>query len=247
MSINIYAADAELGRKDLISIIIPIYNSMPHLRGLLDSVLAQDCTSADMEIILVDDGSTDESPALCDEYAARDERIRVIHKQNAGVGAARNTGLDAAKGDYIVFFDSDDYVDPTFISKMYGAVKGSGAQMAVCGILLTALEGESRRSYCVLNENQTLSITEYLKVCNRGFFSLYLGALYNKIYAADAIKDNNVRFKVGVNLVEDYFFNINYQKGGEKVAVVGECLYTYHTDIGGSLTKKTMEWESCWQ
>ena len=93
---------------DLVSVIVPVYNVEKHLRDCVDSILAQ--TYPELEIILVDDGSPDGSPAICDEYAASDPRVRVIHKNNHGVSAVRNTGLDAAEGKWIVFVDSDDTI-----------------------------------------------------------------------------------------------------------------------------------------
>ncbi len=115
---------------DLISIIIPIYKIEDCLERCLNSVLNQ--TYSNLEIILVDDGSPDRCPAICDEWAKRDKRIRVIHKHNAGVSAARNTGLDIAVGEYILFVDGDDYVAQNIVERLYEAVKNSGAEIALC-------------------------------------------------------------------------------------------------------------------
>lgn len=102
--------------QNCISVIIPVYNAEPFLAKCIDSLLAQ--TYPDMEILLIDDGSTDTSPTICDCYAAADARVRVIHQKNAGVGAARNAGLDAAKGAYIAFVDADDYVLPDYLETL---------------------------------------------------------------------------------------------------------------------------------
>ena len=99
-----------------ISIIIPVYNAENYLRRCIDSVLSQSFT--DFELILVDDGSKDKSPQICDEYASQDTRVRVIHKANGGVSAARNDGLDIAKGEYITFIDSDDWVERDYLSTL---------------------------------------------------------------------------------------------------------------------------------
>ena len=95
--------------KDLISVIVPIYNVEKYLRRCVDSILNQ--TYKNLEVVLVDDGSPDACPAICDEYAQKDKRIKVVHKQNGGVSSARNTGLDFATGDYIAFVDRDDYIE----------------------------------------------------------------------------------------------------------------------------------------
>lgn len=116
---------------DTISIIIPVYKVEGYLRKCLDSVLAQ--TYRALEILLVDDGSPDNCGAICDEYAARDDRVRVIHKPNGGLSDARNAGLEAAAGQWIGFVDSDDYIAPDMFEKLYLAASRTGAGIAVCG------------------------------------------------------------------------------------------------------------------
>lgn len=107
--------------KGLVSIIIPVYNVEKYLRPCLDSILAQ--TYANIEIILIDDGSKDSSGAICDEYAVKDNRIRVVHKENGGVSKARNVGIDCAQGEYLSFIDGDDTVDPDYIGLMYKEIE----------------------------------------------------------------------------------------------------------------------------
>lgn len=113
-----------------ISIIVPVYQVEKYLNECIDSILAQ--TFTDFELILVDDGSPDNCPALCDAAAKRDSRVRVIHKQNGGVSTARNAGLDAAQGNWIAFVDSDDTVEPEYLEKMHKAVLETGADFAIC-------------------------------------------------------------------------------------------------------------------
>lgn len=112
-----------------ISIIIPIYNSEKFLNKCIDSVLVQ--SEKDFELLLIDDGSTDKSGSVCDEYAKKDNRIRVIHKTNAGTASARNDALDIAKGDYIAFCDNDDYISPYFYETLLNALKETGADVVV--------------------------------------------------------------------------------------------------------------------
>ncbi len=113
----------------LISVIIPVYKVEPYLRECVDSVLAQ--TYQNLEIILVDDGSPDNCPAICDEYAEKDARVKVIHKENGGLSDARNVGMAVAKGEYISFADSDDLLPIWAIQSLFAAIKATGAQMSI--------------------------------------------------------------------------------------------------------------------
>ncbi len=117
-----------------ISIIVPVYKVEKYLNECIDSILAQ--TFTDFELILVDDGSPDNCPALCDAAAEKDSRVRVIHKINGGVSTARNAGLAAAQGNWIGFVDPDDFVDKTYYEKMLRAAKQAGAELAVCNEVL---------------------------------------------------------------------------------------------------------------
>ncbi len=114
-----------------ISVILPVYNVEEYLRRCVDSVLAQ--TYTELEILLVDDGSTDACPAICDEYAAKDSRVQVIHKVNGGLSDARNVGIRASTGRYITVIDSDDYVTPDYVETLYAAIKDTGCAMAIGG------------------------------------------------------------------------------------------------------------------
>lgn len=116
--------------KPLLSIIVPVYDVERYLPKCIDSILAQ--TFTDFELILVEDGSPDNCPALCDAAAAKDARIRVIHQKNGGLSAARNAGLDAARGEWIGFVDSDDYIAPEMYEALYKAVQSTGADLALC-------------------------------------------------------------------------------------------------------------------
>lgn len=133
---------------DLISVIIPVYNTAQYLPRCLDSILAQ--THTELEILLVDDGSTDGSGAICDDYAARDGRIRVIHQANAGVSAARNAGLEHAAGAWLGFLDSDDYLDADMYAYLLALAQAHGADLVQCGAYLE--EGSAQRTEYVRSE-----------------------------------------------------------------------------------------------
>lgn len=117
----------------MISVIVPVYKVEPYLRQCIDSILAQ--TYTDFELILVDDGSPDNCGAICDEYARRDARIRVIHQENGGLSAARNAGIDIAKGEYLSFVDSDDMITETYLEKLLDTLTKEHADISVCGML----------------------------------------------------------------------------------------------------------------
>ena len=116
--------------ENLISVIVPVYNTALYLGRCIDSILAG--TYEDLEIILVDDGSTDSSGEICDSYADRAPRVRVLHTENAGLSAARNRGLDIASGEFISFVDSDDYIHPEMLQKLHEAIRETGAPMSIC-------------------------------------------------------------------------------------------------------------------
>ena len=112
----------------LVSVIVPVYNVSPYLREAIDSVINQ--TYKELEIIIVDDGSTDGSGAICEEYASSDSRIKLIHQSNRGLSGARNTGLECATGDFVAFVDSDDSISPVFIETLVNALSSASASIA---------------------------------------------------------------------------------------------------------------------
>lgn len=115
-----------------LSVIVPVYNTEKYLRRCVDSILNQEYK--DMEIILVDDGSTDGSPCICDEYSKKDYRVKVVHKENQGLGFARNSGIEAAVGAYVGFIDSDDYITPDFYKNLINGSKGGSCDAVICGM-----------------------------------------------------------------------------------------------------------------
>ena len=122
-----------------ISVIVPVYGVEKYLPACIESILSQ--TFTDFELILVDDGSPDDCPRLCDEAAKRDARIRVIHQANAGLSAARNAGIEIARGQWLSFVDSDDFVAPTFLQALYEAAQKAEADCSLCSIQMTDVRG----------------------------------------------------------------------------------------------------------
>lgn len=135
--------------KKLVSIIVPVYNTEKYLNKCIDSILNQ--SFKDFELILVDDGSTDKSGTICDDYAKKDSRILVIHKENGGQATARNAGLDIASGEYVGFVDSDDFIEPEMYEAMLSAIDNTGAEIAMCGKLLVSADYKTKSNRFVLD------------------------------------------------------------------------------------------------
>ena len=225
--------------KPLISVIIPVYKVEQYLTACVESVLAQ--IYRNFEIILVDDGSPDNCPRMCDEFAARDSRIRVIHKENGGLSSARNTGIDAARGDYLAFLDSDDLWTPLFLERLYRAVEQTGADMAVC--LFRRFRGEAPTElpetvptvaltrqeafeclFGVRNENMVVAPN---KLYDSRLFSTInenTAVVWNKLCHVDVMR--SVRYPVG-KLHEDEAVIHEIIGNTHKVAWVEEWHYLY--------------------
>lgn len=227
---------------ELISIIVPIYNVSKYLDRCMESLLKQ--TYTNIEIIMVDDGSPDDCGSKCDDYASRDRRIKVIHKQNAGLGMARNSGLDIANGKYVAFIDSDDYVDIEMIEKLYHRLQNTKADTCFC------------RYYNVTAEKMNILAPEIYKKNNyqqdeiKEILLGMIGSLpeepgdveigmsvWKGLYSLDIINKSKIRFQSERKYIsEDIIFHIEYLQKAQKV-VVEETPNYYYCDNGGSLTK----------
>lgn len=219
--------------KPLISVIIPVYGVEKYLKRAVDSVLGQ--TYRNLEIILVDDGSPDQCPAICDAYAAKEARVRVIHKENGGLSDARNAGLDIAGGDYIAFLDSDDYYAPFFIEVLYGQLIKQNAQVALCryevteeldvsagpdfaGYLANYREG---KIYCPVYDRKQMLCNQYDAICCD---ATYFIVAWNKLYKASLWK--GVRFPKG-KIHEDEATTYRIFDKIEKGVYVNMPMYAY--------------------
>lgn len=219
-----------------ISIIVPVYNVEKYLNECMESLFAQ--TFTDFEVILVDDGSPDRCPALCDAAAARDSRVRVIHKPNGGVSTARNAGLAAARGSWISFVDPDDFVDKTYLEKMYRAVKQTGAEIAACNEVFREADG----SLCSYQEQPLC--TEVLpreEAIHRIRLTPLIQAA-TRLHRRDILE--GVVFPVGKNY-EDAFTTPEIFERATAVACVGEKLYHYRLHpasiVHGKVTLKNLD------
>lgn len=201
----------------MISVIVPIYKVEAYLPRCVDSLLGQ--TDRDFELILVDDGSTDRCGAICDEYAAKDSRIQVIHKENGGLSDARNAGLAIARGEYIAFVDSDDWVSPRYLEMLRQGLETTGSDICECGILRTEGSSCPEPVETVPEVFDTVSALEQL--IRDGKFHQYV---WNKLYRREIIA--GIRFPVG-KTNEDEFWTYQVFGRTAHVARIDALLYNY--------------------
>ncbi len=208
----------------LITVVIPVFNTEKYLEKCIKSILAQ--TEEDFELILVDDGSSDRSGLICDEYAYKDNRIRALHKTNSGVSDARNMGIEEAKGEYILFCDSDDYVEPDWIRRHLEIIREEPDAWVVSGVIL---EKEGRE----VGRPMPPEKKRYPKDAYFEIYKLYLTAFcHNKIYNLDLIRRKGLRFESGRKNAEDVQFNLAYLDCADSIYTIPEALYHYAVDTG---------------
>ena len=179
-----------------VSIIVPVYNVESYLKKCLESIINQ--TYKNIEIILIDDGSTDNSSIICDNYQEIDKRIKVIHQENMGLSSARNKGLEIATGELISFIDSDDYVELDFIEYLYNLITNYHTDIAVCAISKNSIKNKTEDIKIFNNKDSLLNLTNFSS-------SIKMNVM-NKLYRKDIIK--NIKFKENV-IYEDILFNTN--------------------------------------
>lgn len=197
-----------------ISIIIPVYNAEIYLRECIDSVLCQDFR--DMELILVDDGSTDNSGSICDEYSTEDSRVKVIHGENKGVSVARNKAIDISNGLWVFFCDSDDILMPNALQNLFDATINADNTDIILGCSYVLKDGK----YKPLNK---LHIAEYKNSYNNMSHS----ALWGYLFRASLIKKNNIRFVPGLAYTEDGVFMTTYSIQSRAMKTIPAYVYAY--------------------
>lgn len=216
-----------------LSIIVPVYKVEPYLRRCVDSILAQ--TFTDFELILVDDGSPDGCPAICDEYAEKDSRVKVIHKGNGGLSDARNAGLDVAQGEYIGFVDSDDLIKPDMYSNLIKLARETRADIVVCGIEVIDEDGNKEMNWPETLVSGVYSSDELIN--NFSYISSQImPSVANKIFARKIFAE--LRFPKG-KLYEDGFIQIDLYKLCNLVAVDEYYGYCYQNIRKGSITNSS--------
>lgn len=209
-----------------ISVIVPIYRVEKYLPACIDSILNQ--TFTDFELILVDDGSPDRCPEICDETAKRDARVRVIHQANQGLSAARNAGIEAARGAWLSFVDSDDYIAPQFYEKLYQTAQRTDADCVMCSVQNVDESGKSIDSALMRVADEVKTGQEVLQKIGRDDVTPYLTA-WNKLYRRKLF--NTLRYPAG-RQNEDVFVFAELFCQVQRAACVAEPLYFYRKRIG---------------
>lgn len=207
----------------LISVIIPVYNVSQYLSQCIQSVLAQ--TYRNFEIILVDDGSTDDSSKICDTYAERDSRIRIKHQNNGGVSSARNEGLQLAQGKYITFVDADDWVENDYLAELLKNMPEFG--MTVCEFTTNKDEMISSGSADILNREEA-----YISLCSSHGIG---GFCWGKLFNNELIKRTGIKFDLEVTVCEDLIFVSHYlNKCSPMIEYIHKKIYHYRINLKGA-------------
>lgn len=210
----------------LVSVIIPVYNVRPYLDECIRSILEQ--TYQNMEILVIDDGSADGCSERCDYWQQQDQRIRVIHQENRGLSGARNTGLEAARGEYISFVDSDDYLNLDMVRRMVETAEGAGIELVICGVHMVDVEGKELR----VNGYPPgkYSKEEMLRMRYRNQVP---ATVWNKLYRRTMWR--HLRFPEG-RVYEDMAIINDVLWQSERTVIIGDALYYYRQRRPGSIT-----------
>lgn len=211
-----------------VSVIVPIFNAEKYLSRCIDSILSQ--TFKNFELILVNDGSTDNSLEICKKYKNQDNRIRLISGANCGSSIARNMGLDLAKGEYVIHMDSDDWAEKNMLSKLYYLAKQKDADICACGFVFDDGMGKT-----------TKKIYPYIEEKHKDIYrlnSLY-SSVWNKLVKKELYILNNIRFVPGVTMMDDWVVTTRLRYFSKKTVIIKECLYHYFTAPRVSITTKS--------
>lgn len=231
--------------KGKVTVVVPIYNVESYLNRCVESIVNQ--TYKNLEILLIDDGSPDNCPQMCDEWAEKDSRIKVIHKQNEGLGMARNTGIDNAAGEYICFIDSDDYMNENLVQKSMSMITENSCDFVVYGFCDVTENEQFLCSYIPSPSKQILTGKDVKKLFVKHTFAseyynsekwtLRLSA-WNCIYSMNVIKNNNFKFVSEREIIsEDVYSLLTLYPHLKKVGIISDMLY-YHRVNSQSITHK---------
>lgn len=215
----------------MISIIVPIYNSENYLNRCVDSILSQ--TYTDFELLLIDDGSTDGSGTICDEYAEKDSRITVFHKPNGGVSLARNIGLDNARGEWITFCDADDYVSPSYLENLIAAVDNPEIDLVFNYAIVHCNGKVEKEDY----PEKEISISEISDLFLHNDL-IWHTSTWSKLFRRSIIENYNIRYIEDVHIGEDALFLFTYLLKCRRIKVICTCDYNYVIRTTDSLTHR---------
>lgn len=218
-----------------VSIIIPVYNAEKQLERCIESVLKQDYT--DFELLLINDGSSDKSGDICERYATSDARIRVVHKENTGVSDSRNLGISMAKGEFLQFLDSDDWITPEATGLLIRGAEKFNCEMVIAEFYRVVGERLARKGD--IQEDIVMDREEFAVHMMNNPADFYYGVLWNKLYRRDIIVDNALRMDKEISWCEDFIFNMQYIRYVKKVYALQVPIY-YYVRTKGSLVSQGM-------
>lgn len=218
----------------LVSVVIPVWNGGKVIDACLDSVLTQDMT--DMEVIVVDDGSTDDTWAILQRRAAQDGRIRPIHQANAGVSAARNRALPECQGEFIRFVDADDVLPPGAITALVDKARANHSDLVIAGY--NEVVGPLRQVRCLRRCDDTMPCSDMLPHMNIWSNSFYYGVLWNKLFRREIIQREEIRFISGLHWGEDFAFVCRYLTHVDQVSYTQAVVYDYQRNPDGMTVKQ---------
>ena len=221
----------------LVSIIVPVYKVERYLPRCIESILGQ--TYTNFELILVDDGTPDKSGIICDRYAEKDSRIKVIHKENGGVSSARNAGIDAAQGEWITFIDSDDWVSDDYLEVLLQPLEKHNCELTVGSMERRHIRISTSRSEEHFIDVNTQDTEKIIELIDRTEF--YGPCM--KLFARNLIKTNKLRFPEGILMAEDAIFVNNYLKFCRKIYLTGKVIYYYNELNAISVTRHSRYFE----
>lgn len=229
----------------LVSVIVPVYNVEKYLDACVESLIHQ--TYQNIEIILVDDGSPDQSAIMCDAFRENDDRIMVIHKENGGLSDARNAGIKASTGEYILFLDSDDFLELDAIEKLIQVIDQSNADVVIFGYYTDFVDNDETiyKSIKISGIDGSFDVESYHNIPVNSKVIGLLGYAWNKLYKSGLIKDNNFMFTKGISLVEDVLFNGPLMEAAKKVTFIQDEFVHYlqrdRVTLGAKLYDNHME------
>lgn len=216
-------------RAPLISVIVPVYNVQAYLEACVNSLLSQ--SYKNIEIILINDGSADNSGALCDQLAQKDDRIRAIHQKNQGVSATRNNGIRCANGEYLVFVDSDDTVDAQYVQVLFQEMAENNVDLAICGYCL--YYPNMKKDVCTEKDIYVDNILRSESVIAQIYRGKLLNSPCNKIYKKQLISQY---FDSSLTMGEDLVFNLMYLKNVKTMKITSKVLYHYIIHANSAVT-----------
>ena len=218
-----------------ISVIVPIYKTERFLHACIESILAQ--SFADFELILVNDGSPDNSAQICEYYQKIDSRIRFINKQNGGISSARNAGLDVAKGSYIMFVDSDDYLENGCFERAYTTMISKNMDLYIGGSYEVD-EASTRKTRRCVNTAKSYSVGELMNQYEIDYPAHWLSLVWGKLFKTGFIENNRLRFDTGLSYKEDALFIYSYLQFADEVYFDDEPVCNYRIMRDGALNRK---------